>query len=125
MSGKIPDTNAVINFLNGVKGADRLIDMLEGTERYVSVITRMELLSFPRLTPEVEQNTLRFLADCKVIPLNQRIEETTIMLRRTTKLKLPDAIIAATALVLDATLITNDEHLLRLNHSGLHVVTLL
>jgi predicted nucleic acid-binding protein len=125
MSGKIPDSNAVINFLNGVAGADRLIDMLDNTERYISVITRMELLSFPRLTPEVEQNTLRFLADCNIVPLNQKVEETAIMLRRENRLKLPDAIIAATAFVLEATLITNDENLLRLNGRGLHAVKLL
>jgi predicted nucleic acid-binding protein len=125
MSGKIPDSNAVINFFNGVAGAERLTDMLDDAERYVSVITRMELLSFPRLTPAVEQGTLRFLADCTIIPLDQDIEESAIMLRRKNRIKLPDAIIAATALLLDATLITNDDALLRLNGHGLNVVKLL
>jgi predicted nucleic acid-binding protein len=125
MSGKILDSNAVINFFNGVAGAERLMDMLDDPERYISVITRMELLSFPLLTPEVEQDTLRFLADCTVIPLDQKIEESAIILRRKNKLSLPDALIAATALLLDATLITNDEKLLRLDGHGLHVVKLL
>jgi predicted nucleic acid-binding protein len=90
----------------------------------------MELLSFPRLTTEVEQNTLRFLADCKIVPLNRKIEKTAISLRRDSlrrsfNLKLPDAIIAATALIFNATLISNDDDLLRLNGHDLHVVKLL
>jgi predicted nucleic acid-binding protein len=125
MSGKIPDSNAVINFFNGIAGAERLMDMLDDTERYVSIVTRMELLSFPLLTPEVEKNTLRFLSDCKIISLNRKVEKTAIMLRRAHKLKLPDAIIAATAFLFDTTLITNDEALLRLDGRGIHVVKLL
>jgi predicted nucleic acid-binding protein len=46
-------------------------------------------------------------------------KEKTIALRRTTKLKLPDCIVAATAIVLDAVLLTDDDHLLVLSWQGL------
>ena len=42
------------------------------------------------------------------------MRETAIRLRRERRLKLPDAVVAASALVLDAVLLTNDRHLLTL-----------
>ena len=47
-----------------------------------------------------------------VIPLNEAIEQAAVELRRSTSLKLPDSIVAATSIVLDAFLLTDDRHLL-------------
>ena len=49
----------------------------------------------------------------------------TIALRRSVKLKLPDCIVAATAIVLDSVLLTADKELLRLNWSGLKTQNIL
>ena len=49
---------------------------------------------------------------------NWYIKKETIILRRNTKLKLPDCIIAATTIALNAVLLTADTELLRLNYSG-------
>jgi predicted nucleic acid-binding protein len=51
--------------------------------------------------------------------LRQEIKEKTIEFRRVTKCKLPDSIIAATAIVLDAILATNDAVLLKKQFPGL------
>jgi predicted nucleic acid-binding protein len=46
---------------------------------------------------------------------------TRVEIRRTTNIKLPDCIIAATAIVLDAVLVTNDVHLLHLSRPDFNV----
>lgn len=51
------------------------------------------------------------LATMQRIEVDAIVRETAIRLRREHRLKLPDAIIAASALVLDATLLTNDQRL--------------
>jgi predicted nucleic acid-binding protein len=56
---------------------------------------------------------LEFVSYCQVLPISDHVEAKTIELRRTTKLKLPDAIIAATALVNGIQLVTLDAKLLQ------------
>ena len=75
----------------------------------------MELLSKKQMTDNEERGILKFLDNLMVIPLNEDIEQKTIELRRSTKLKLPDSIVAATSIVLDAILLTDDVHLLNLS----------
>ena len=77
----------------------------------VSQITRMELLSFPRITRDAEQRIDAFLAACHVCRLDERIKQEAIRLRRLTSLKFPDAIVAASALVQGATLLTLDQRM--------------
>ncbi|GHV83339.1 hypothetical protein AGMMS50212_06790 [Spirochaetia bacterium] len=54
--------------------------------------------------------------------MTESIEEETIQIRRQTKLKLPDAIIAATAIMLNAELVTTDEHFLGCKYPKLQVM---
>ena len=79
----------------------------------VSQITRMELLGFPALTEQEEQSTRALLSQCQVIRIDDAIEAQAIRLRRSGSLKLPDAIIAATALVIRTRLLTLDQRLAR------------
>ncbi|GHT87829.1 hypothetical protein FACS1894137_15560 [Spirochaetia bacterium] len=46
------------------------------------------------------------------------IKEISAAIRRVTKMGLPDAVIAATSIVLSATLLSNDDHLLKLVWPG-------
>lgn len=122
MSGKfLFDTNVVIDFLAGRAGLEDLGLRLAQAERYASVITRMELLSFGGLSAEEEFRVRRFLADLTIVPLDDETERAAIALRRATRLKLPDAIVAATAWVKGATLLTSDGRLLELNWPGLEI----
>ena len=75
----------------------------------VSVITEMELLSFKGISQEEESFFKRILARCDVIPLNTAVKERAISVRRTYGTKLPDSIVAATALELGIPLITADK----------------
>jgi predicted nucleic acid-binding protein len=78
------------------------------------VISELELLAYPGLVPSEEQRIRAFLADIAVMELTQAIKDRAVDLRKRHSLKLPDAIVAATALILDATLLTNDQRLLSL-----------
>ena len=111
------DTNTVLYLL-----ADRLAHPLPQGEYFVSVITEIELPSYPSLTEDEEQKIQAFLEDIVLIELSRDIRSTTIELRRKTGLKLPDAIIAATALTINAKLLTNDKVFDRV--SGLEVTAL-
>ena len=114
------DTNAVI-FLTTRGNAihSELLEELNSADLFVSVITEIELLAKPKLLPEEEENLLNLLSEIiSVIDLNTSIKKETIVLRRNSKLKLPDCIIVATAITLNATLLTADEELLHLDWPG-------
>jgi predicted nucleic acid-binding protein len=104
------DTNAILYLLGG-----RLAIPLEPGNYHVSVISEMELLSYPDLTANDENQLRAFLASVMLVELTTEVKSTAIELRRCERLKLPDAIIAASALVLDAELLTNDQQLLRIS----------
>lgn len=99
------DTNIIQYLLNG---DDELEHLLQGTTVFVSVVTRVELLSRPDLDPKGEKIIRELLDQAKVMEFSTVIQERTILLRRKHKLKLPDAIIAATASFLNVQLVTAD-----------------
>jgi len=101
------DTNTVLYLLGGKISTDFLP---EGVY-YISFITELELLSYPNIS-ETESNTIQqFINGIDIIDINKTIKTKTIELRKKYKLKLPDAIICATAVYLEATLITSDKKL--------------
>ena len=77
-------------------------------EYLVSVITEMELFSYPSLSPNSESLIRDFLNEVSIMGLTDSVKERAIAPRRKHGLKLPDAIVAATALVVEAELVTND-----------------
>lgn len=72
-----------------------------------SVISKIELLGFQQ-SEAIEEQVKRFLSRLVEVPLTPDIVEQTILLRKSYRIKLPDAIIAASAIVLNATLITRN-----------------
>jgi predicted nucleic acid-binding protein len=103
------DTNAVLYLLGG-----RLAFPLESGSYYTSVISEMELLSYSNLTADDEDRLQSFLESVTVVELTGDVKKAAIELRRRHGVKLPDAIVAASALVLGAELLTNDQQLLRI-----------
>ena len=76
-----------------------------------SSITRMELLSYPALTP-VDKQAIESLLKCMAhLTITPAIENETIEFRRLYKSKLPDSIIAATAKHYQLELLTLDKKL--------------
>lgn len=99
------DTNTIIYALNqGLK--------LQSGKYLVSVITKIELLSYSNLTKEDETVLKNLLSQFESIELTKSVKEKTIQIRRDTKLKLPDSIIVASAFDNDAVLVTSDKQLL-------------
>ncbi len=109
------DTNIVIGLLQGNPPAQQLIRKHGAVpaDTAVSQITRMELLGFPGITSSEQKRVEAFLSAVTVILLDNTIEQDAIVLRRRLKLKLPDAIVAATARVNGLTLLTLDVRLNR------------
>ena len=103
------DTNIILYFLAG-----RLAEPLPVGPCTISVISELELLAYPGLAASEERRIRAFLADIAVMELTQAIKDHAVDLRKRYSFKLPDAIVAATALALEATLLTNDQRLLAL-----------
>ena len=83
--------------------------LLSGIEPCISVITQIELFSSNLITYSEKQFLEAFVNICTVYShLNNDIVNKSIFLRQQNKIKLPDAIIAATALVNNCTIITRN-----------------
>ncbi|MDR2561429.1 MAG: type II toxin-antitoxin system VapC family toxin [Holophagales bacterium] len=122
MNGRfVFDTNAIVYYLQGRNEWVEYIDNAPMAERAASVITRIELLSYPEISPAEEESISRFLGDLVVVPLNKKVEDIATAIRRTVRMKLPDAIVAATAISMEATLISGDHQFKSLEWPGLHV----
>jgi toxin FitB len=74
------------------------------SESNISIINKIELLGFSMVTPEI----IEFTDSTNIINLTEDVANQTINLRKKRKIKLPDAIIAATALVHNLTLISRN-----------------
>ncbi|MGH7950997.1 MAG: type II toxin-antitoxin system VapC family toxin [Limisphaerales bacterium] len=99
------DTNILVDYLNGVSAANREIAQYE--EIAVSIVTWMEVLAGADDSEE-EAIMREFLSRFKVQPLEKAVAERAIKIRRQHKLKLPDAIIWATAKELGRILVTRN-----------------
>ena len=100
------DSNILLYFLYG---DNDVVEIIFDKDVVISFITELELLSFPKLSRDQENNIKELLKNCQLINLNEEIKSLTIELKRKYKLKLPDAIIAATAYYLNLPLITADK----------------
>ena len=107
MSGSklLLDTNIALYLLGG---DEVLATVLDGKELYLSVISEMELLGYPSITVSESTKIKDFLREIEVIELTLSVKERTIELRQLYNLKLPDAIIAATAMQQNLPLISSD-----------------
>jgi len=107
------DTNIVIYLQKGV-----LQESLPIAHYAISIITEIELRIYPALTLQQRHWLELFIDDVQVVGLTHAVKEKTIALRQQYRLKLPDAVVCATALAEQAVLLTNDKGLLRID--GLH-----
>jgi hypothetical protein len=83
----------------------------KGKRPVISFITEMEILSWPSLSEKEYKIAKAMIGECRVIQMNNAIRDEAIAIRRSTRLKLPDAIVAATSKYLDLTLISADADL--------------
>ncbi len=109
MSGYLLDTNSVIYFFNGEEPISKLIKEAENSIS-ISFITKIELLCF-ETENDITKEIAEFISEIEVVYISDEIIEKTINYRKTLKLKIPDAIVAATAKVKELTLVTADKSL--------------
>lgn len=100
------DTNTVLYFLGGDQ---TLSDFISDKKVYISVITELELLGYKKLISKELNLVTRFIQAIQVIPITEEIKETTVKIRRSSSIKLPDCIIAATSIAMNLPLITADK----------------
>ena len=107
------DTNFTLGLLQSSPDTLALINarQIESHQCAYSAITRMELLGFPGITRAEESLIQEKLAHLTYLPITLAVEDGAIRLRRTYKVKLPDAIIASSALVAGVELLTYDRQL--------------
>jgi len=105
------DTNAVIYYLQKNftdNDQERMNNIINNHQPALSSISQIELLCWRSAT---ENDTIilnNFISDCIIFELETEVKFKTIEIRKMYGVKLADAIIAATAVVMDLTLITND-----------------
>lgn len=105
------DTDAVIWYLNNsyAQPATSFLDEVLDEESSISFITRIELLVWDFSSQEDAAVFENFVRDSAVLGINEDIIQSAITVRKNAKIKLPDALIAATAIVNNYTLISNNE----------------
>lgn len=77
----------------------------------ISLITRIEVLGFAGLNETDERNLMDFISRFEQLPISEQVAIKTIEIRKNHKIKLPDALILATAQVYHLNLLTFDEKL--------------
>jgi predicted nucleic acid-binding protein len=122
------DSSVVINHLNSKLDIDAFFNALPPlpkVDRFISGITAIEALSKPGMTElDIAEAKILLLKFVSIDLLGPKIKETAAVLRRDRGLLTPDAIIAATAIILGATCLSNDDHLLKLVWPGYTVKTI-
>jgi len=100
------DTNVIIDF-SALKLPEKAYGQLStiiDSFPQISIINKIELLSIS----DVPEQILAFVDEAYVIKLDDDIVSKTIEIRRKYRIKLPDAIIAATAVIMKLHLITHN-----------------
>ena len=100
----LADTNAILNLLNGNSCMKQYVN----SNFLVSIISEMELLGYSSISQDESDIIKKFLSLCKIENISTDIKEKTIELRKLYNIKLPDAIIASTAIINSVPLLSAD-----------------
>lgn len=104
MVSAVFDTNILIDYLNGIP--DARDELNRYADKAISVVTWMEVMV--GTSPATEQMTRGFLRGFALIELNDDIAEEAVALRKAHRIKLPDAIVWASARRRSALLVTRN-----------------
>jgi predicted nucleic acid-binding protein len=105
------DSNVLIDALAGLPHGRRVLrEARNRPEVWVvfSAITRIEVLGFPNLDGPQEAAIRSLLNEFDEVPISNAVVEQTILIRKAVRIKVPDALIAASALVTQAILVTRN-----------------
>jgi predicted nucleic acid-binding protein len=102
----LADTSVLIHFLNG---NEKINNFISDKNIFISVISEIEILSLPGMTIEQEKLVRDFLEELVGIEMQKEIRLKAVEIRRKYKIKLPDAVIAATSILYSLPLFTSDK----------------
>ena len=107
----IIDSSAAIKYLNNSLPVQALafLDKELDKEINLSIITKVEILAWDPPSPNDLIIARKFTDVAIIFPADDRICDTAILIRKATKVKLPDVLIAATAIVHDFTLVADND----------------
>jgi predicted nucleic acid-binding protein len=106
------DNNVISNYFSGLfskKGMDFIAEVIDQIPN-ISVITEIEALSWINTDKSKEKIIEDFIQDANILALTPDTVLQCVKIRRSQKIKTPDAIIAATAIANSLTLLTSDAH---------------
>ena len=98
------DSNILIDFIQGIRPA--LEEVERNEQREISVITWMEVMT--GVTPDHETSIRTLLSRFHKLPITDEIAEQAVLERRSRRIKFPDSILIATAIVRGGQLITRN-----------------
>ena len=98
------DTNILIDYLNGLEQAQAELNRFD--DKAISLITWMEVMI--GTTVLTQADTKLFLATFELLAIDDAVAAHAVLLRQTKRIKLPDAIIWATAQIHHRILITRN-----------------
>ena len=105
------DTNVVIDAFAGRADTVRAITSARTAALEwigYSAVTRLEVLGFPGLTAADELGLRNLLGQFSEAQIDAAVIERAIEIRRSVRIKIPDALVAATALIYEANLVTRN-----------------
>ena len=105
------DSSAVIKYLNNSLPHTSITFLDKELDREInlSVITKIEILAWKPPSPKDLTIIQQFTNEAFIFPINDHIGDIAISIRRSTKVKLPDVLIAATAIAHNFTLIADND----------------
>ena len=116
------DTNVWIDAIAGRLPADTFLKFVVQAEWVgYSAITRLELFGFPDLTKPEEEKLAELLKHFVEVGVDSSTVDKAITIRKATRIKVPDAIIAATAIIKECSLITRNTEDFK-GISGLNII---
>ena len=116
----LADTNILIYILEGLPQIKNISKHFFA----VSVISEIELLGKKDLAQGESEVIKELLNDCLLLPFTNEIKNTTIRLKQAYSIKIPDAIIAATAIEYNLPLVTADKGFEKISGLKVNIVKL-
>jgi len=107
--GYLIDTNVIIDFLSGrfKKPSIEFLEPILSRQPSISIISKIEVLGF-NSTPEQEKLLRNFISELYHINITSEVVDMCIEIRKNHRIKLPDALIAATCITSQLTLLTRN-----------------
>lgn len=102
------DTNILLYLISG---DETVAELLNGKHVAISFVTELELLGYKNLSESDLKIIQELINEATVIDINAEIKRLVVLLRKNYKIKLPDALVVASALYSNLPLVTADKQL--------------